>query len=300
MMNRNICALLSLLFLLVVRCTENPFFSDEKRMKKEKISGRVELKDGVDPAGVFIWLKTFDLSTYTDEKGKFSLSLPLPENQDGGTGYEGKFILYFFMANYRTDSLTLEFTHGELLEDQDHIIHTGKLKNTITLEPLISFKTTEFQDCLQEEDYFLLEFDRDSLFQVVDVEVTVHQRTLVLYSLRQDREWPDTGFFRTGMIFLPLDHDSDPVFIESFNAFQSQDAVLAYSTGIWSFELGLRLSDFEEADYEAFPYILIDHPEIPGALWSALGEEKMNFDANYLQYPFKRTPARVRIVDKTD
>ena len=282
-----------LLFVLVSisfsTCTKNPFSNDDdNKLGKEKISGTVLLNDEVSRDGIFVWLETFNLSTYTNEEGEFSITVPLPENQAGGTGFDGEFTLYFFMGNYKADSVDVEFTQGKFLEDQDNISNSGILKNDINLMPILTIRSVLDTDDL---DGIVLDFNREGIYKKLTFELQLYSETQVIYSLREDNKWPARGFFRTGIVFEPVDDDYDPVFIESPEAFIFHNALLLNSTNSWAFELQLLKNDFEETEYKAYPFLLVDHPYLPGKLWDALGREKLNFDKNYLRYPFKRTPA---------
>jgi len=292
-MKKYIPGLLLVIFFLS-SCTENPFTSKENnKLEKEKISGTVVLNDSVAPDEIFVWLETFNLSTYTDEDGKFSITVPLPENQVGGTGFDGKFTLYFFMGNYKADSVDVEFSQGKFLEDQDNISNSGKLKNEIVLMPILNIRSVLDADDL---DGIVLDFDREGIYKELIFELQLYSETQVIFSLREDNKWPARGFFRTGIVFEPVDDNYNPVFIESPDAFIYHNALLLNSSNSWTFELRLLKNDFEEIEYKAYPFLLVDHPYLPEKLWDALGREKLNFNKNYLHYPFKRTHASVTVI----
>lgn len=288
--------LLTITFSFMVSCTENPFANkDDNQIVKEKLSGEINLADGVTPDGIFVWLNEFNLSTYTDEKGEFSITLPLPENQAGGNGFDGIFTLYFFMGNYKADSVAIELSQGKILENQDNITNDGALKNTIDLYPML---TLQGVIGVEEEDFVQIQFDTDSVFKKLLFNLRLYDETEVIYSLREDRKWPAKGFFRTGMIFEPVENGHDPVFVKSTESELYHDALLLDSTYSWTYELMLYRDNFEEIEYTAFPYLIIDHPYLPENLWDALGREKTNFDEHFFDYPFKRSGTKVQVIKK--
>jgi len=281
---------------LTINCTENPFANnDNNKIEKEKLTGSVNLVDGATPDGIFVWLEEFNLTTFTDEKGTFSIPIPLPENQAGGTGFDGIFTIYFFMGNYNVDSIDIEFSQGEILEEQDNITSKGVFKNSIDLHPILNLRS--ILDEL-DDDFISINFDNDSISKNIFFDLQLYDETQVIFSMRQDLKWPEKGFFRTGMIFEPVNDDYSPIFVESPEALIYHDALLLNQSYTWTFELMLYKDDFEEIEYRAFPYLIIDHPGLPTKFWDALGRDKTNFDEHYFDYPFKRTAAKVQIIPR--
>lgn len=274
-------------------CTENPFSDDgSNKIAKEKISGYVELSDGVTPDNVFVWLEEFNLSTYTDSIGKFSFTLPLPENQGYGNGFDGKFMMYFYVNNYMDDSVEIEFSQGELLDDQKNIGNTGKFKEVVVLKPLFNFATTNFHECIEYDGVFLVEFENDNLLQYIDVKFEIYEKTIVAYSLREDQT---RGFFRTGMIFVPLNPEKDIIFFKSSAAYNSTNSLVKSTESTWTFMLNMKKDEFEEISYQVYPYLFVLHPNLPDKMIEELGTEKFEFNENYLKLPIKKKTVTIKI-----
>jgi hypothetical protein len=289
-----------ILILLVLNCTENPFaVKEDSQIEKQKISGHVLLKDSRSPENIFVWMEELNLSAYTDSAGKFSFILPLAENQAGGTGYDGLFNIFFFMGNYAIDSVKLELTDGKLMKGQDYFANDGKMRETVELRPYLHFETVEVKDVTIDHGVYIIDFDTlDSVTSFIDVAFEVFDETRRIYSLREDVELPGASFFRTGMIFEPVNPEHDFVFIESPKAFEYFDAVLRHSEPVWTFELELNRIDFTDAEYWVYPFLKVWQPEVPEAMFDALGREKMIFGPDYLDFPIRRTPLKVRFCQK--
>ncbi len=133
------------------------------------------------------------------------------------------------------------------------------------------------------------------MLQKVEVGLKVFDETQVVNSLRVDRKWPERGFFRTGMIFEPVDDNYNPVFVESPDAFNYHNALLKNTSNTWTFEMDLDRNDFEEIEYYVYPYVTIDQPGLPAELWNVLGLEKLEFGLDYLNFPIKMTSRKVRV-----
>lgn len=286
--------------LLVLNCTENPFaVKEDSQIEKQIISGHVLLKDGRSPEKIFVWMEELNLSAYTDSAGKFSFILPLAENQAGGTGYEGLFNIFFFMGNYAIDSVKLELTNGKLMKGQDYFTNDGKMRETVILRPYLHYETVEVGDAMIDSGVYIIPFDTlERITSFIDVAFEVFDETRRIYSLREDIELPGGGFFRTGMIFEPVDLEHDFVFIKSPKAIEYFDAVLQNSNPVWTFQLELDRIDFADAEYWVYPYLKVWQPEVPEAMFDALGREKMIFGPNYLDFPIRRTPLKVRFERK--
>jgi len=284
-----------LLVIWLVNCTENPLSNDDdNKIEKEKISGKVILDDGTSSDGIFVWLQGFNLNTLTDENGKFEIKLPLPENQNGGSGNTGKFTLYFFMGNYQSSTIDIEFANGKILEEQDNITNSGKLRDNDTLFALFNCKGLLSEE--EDTDELLLKFDRDTVKAKFLFQFDVFDNSAQVFSLRQDRVPSNHGFFRTGIIFEPVDKDHDMVLVKTSKAQLDYDALSSNSTIYWSLDSLLYKNDFEEIEYLVSPYITVDHPELPVEFWDALGREKLEFTSAYLEYPIKIKKDKIKVV----
>ncbi len=128
------------LFLLIWSCTNNPIKSDNN-ISKNTITGNVELSDGLSPENVYAWFKVFDINTRVDEEGHFELTLPPAGSQAAG-GLSGIYTLFFYMANYKLDSVRIAITNGNLQASSTGVKSSGELVEKVRLAEILSIKAT--------------------------------------------------------------------------------------------------------------------------------------------------------------
>jgi len=121
--------------LLFSSCTSNSFFANSIR-PTNNVQGTIELSDGLSPEGVLVWFKVFNLNTQCDENGKFSLGIPNSANQSGG-GLDGIYTVYFYMANYRIDSIRVVLASGQIKLGNLDNDQNGEIDRTILLANIL-------------------------------------------------------------------------------------------------------------------------------------------------------------------
>lgn len=279
--------IINILFLLN-HCTKNPFSNDDNnKIKKEKIKGKVILSDGVTPDNIFVWLEEFNLSTYTDSNGEFSLTLPLPETQANGNSYNGKFGVFYYSGNYKMDSITIELAEGKLVPDQFNIDNNGKIRHSKILYPYLNYEAQVLDPII---------IGSDSITLIIDVNINIYDDINNIFSFRKYGHEKDRPYTRTGMIFEPVDKENyEPILIKSEEGYLFDDHLKKDTSMKWKFEITLIADDFYETDYLIYPYLVIDQPEVPEKLLDVLGKEKMEFGIDYLDYPIKKEPKIVKI-----
>lgn len=299
-MKKIITLLIIMALFLGLSCTENPFaVKKDSQIEKEVISGQVVLSDDRSPDSIFVWIEVFNMSTHTDSTGEFSMTLPLAENQAGGSGFDGLFNIFFFMGNYAIDSVKLEMTEGKLTKDQEYFTNKGELRDIVSLDPYLHFETSEVQHATIDHGVYIIDFDTsEKITAFIDVKFNVFDETRRIYSLREEVDMPGVSFFRTGMIFEPVDKENEFVFIKSREAEEYFDTMLKSVDTVWTFELELERTTFPDAEYWVYPYIKLWQPEVPEKMFDALGREKMVFGPDYLDFPIRRTPLKVRFERK--
>ena len=57
---------------------------------------------------IYVWLEGTELITQTDENGDFKMPLPTSSEQGTGSIVTGTYKLYFYLANYRLEYVTIE------------------------------------------------------------------------------------------------------------------------------------------------------------------------------------------------
>jgi len=158
------------------------------------------------------------------------------------------------------------------------------------------FKCSGLLDPDELGDEIVMNFDKDTIKAKFLFQLDNYEETTRIFSLRQDKVPANFGFFRTGIIFDPVDGNHETVFMKTSKAQLDYDALLENSTNYWSFDSLLYKKDFEETEYYVFPYLIIEHPEMPEEFWDALGREKQEFNLNYLDYPIKIRKDKIKVV----
>ena len=106
-------------------CTSNPLWNDGYKTE-ENLSGRVVLESLSSETKTFVWLEKFDIHTYTNDQGDFSIVL-----NDFSENISGSLNLYFFVHNYLLDSVAVNFTNGRLSSNQSNLDNNGTLFETV-------------------------------------------------------------------------------------------------------------------------------------------------------------------------
>lgn len=262
---------------LTLSCTSNPFSNDQE-IKEAKLSGQVRLSDELSPDSVYIWLEGFNLGTYTDSSGKFSILLPSPEAQGYGKGYNGEMFLYFYAANYRLDSSTVSFANGKLAKVQQDVNENGSLKELKTLLSLLQINTSIFPSVIHLDEHAPVE---------VVVKLKVFQ-----YSLQVNYKGLMTkfGIIKTGMIFKSvIDPEINSVFIDLRGSKKLMYNFSSYQQEEWRYNFILNTNELLPGEYSVFPYIVVPQENVPTQLLKSIGNNIEEFGMGYLKLPMKRT-----------
>ena len=103
---------------------------------------------------IYVWLEGTELITQTDENGDFKMPLPTPSEQGTGSIVTGTYKLYFYLANYRLEYVTIELLNGEVVEDLSTISKEGELKRIVSLKNILTLDTK-----ISPQSYILSEDD---------------------------------------------------------------------------------------------------------------------------------------------
>lgn len=278
--NKNIipfAACLICVVTLTLSCTSNPFSSDQE-IKNIKLSGQVRLSDGLSPDSVYIWLEGFNLGTYTDSSGKFSILLPSPEAQGYGKGYNGEMFLYFYAANYRLDSSTVSFANGKLAKVQQDVNENGSLKELKTLLSLLQINTSIFPSVVHLDEH-------------APVKVVVKLKAFQ-YPLQVNYKGLMTkfGIIKTGMVFKSvIDPEINSVFTDLRGSKKLMYNFSSYQQEEWRYNFILNTNELLPGGYSVFPYIIIPQENVPLQLMESIGNNIEEFGMGYLKLPMKRT-----------
>jgi len=271
---------ISLIFIsyLLSSCTSNPFFSDEK-IQTVKLKGQIELDDKTKPDGVYVWLESYDIGTFTDSDGKYSITLPSPEASGLGNDFSGDVSIYFYLANYGLDSSSAVIANGKLLEDQDNIDNDGNFIEKITLSKFVDIETF-----VEPE---VVDFNKTNTFRVTIKLMALHE-TRDVKSLREIIT-PGGGFLRTGLIIESVeDSGENKIFIDLPESFLWGDMLFADQEQLLTIYVSNNQNIFSEGKYRVIPYLLPVQKGVPDGLIISLSPHVEEFCEDYLKLPIKR------------
>ncbi len=118
-------------------CTNSPFENDIAAEARTLV-GEVQLNDLQDSkSGVYVWLEGLNLSTRTDEAGRFELELPKTLDTQKVSGV---YRVYFYIANYGVQSVETVVQNGRFLYGQADVFVNGELKKPIRLFKILNVK----------------------------------------------------------------------------------------------------------------------------------------------------------------
>jgi len=269
-------------------CTSNPFFK-ENYYELEKISGQVILNDGVRPDSILVWCDGLELLTYTDRDGKFSLTIPPPEMQEGQSGLNGSFGLYFYLANYAIDSRPIRLTEGHLEKAQQFIDNDGWLRAPVTLIKLLDI-STEVSPTQVSSDW------QDTI--EVDVRLLSYADGVTVRSLIWNKPFGSTTItYHSGIILRPLDNPKiAPVFIYNPDILYYDYHLPKGQLTVWPIKFLFDASILAPGDYEVSHFCWVIQDGVPQEIIDSFGEMWDWLDTDYLKIPLKRNCAILTIL----
>ena len=269
------------------QCTVNPF-SFEDKISNNTISGRVELSDRASPDNVYVWFKVFDISTRTDVNGDFSLSLPASSARPG-SGVDGLYNLYFYVANYRIDSVQIPIFNGNVQYSNAIFNDRGGLHEKIRLSKILDIHATIDPVSIQRG----YPYNIDITFKVQ----APKGKVLVKSSFSNPLFKGDPQYM---VGFLKKVNDDDPI-IQTIYRKDRGYRTVAFEIGIQSVEL-LPLGIIEEpgqlppGTYEVIPFLSVHQENLPDGLMRSLGENVERFHPDFLKIPMKIKNNRFRVL----
>ncbi len=286
--------LVTLFWLVIVslfNCTSNPIDNDEVSTRNQQIKGTIALSDNASPNEVYVWLSGVEVGTFTDVDGKFDLILPTSNAQSGG-GISGHFYLYFYMANYRLDSVSVAIRKGVVQTGQGDINDNGELEETIRLQKLlnvyISASPTSYP-------YFT---DNISIIQeYCDIYTGFEEPLVVLVDLTSFShslfiKFPNTSTGPASILFLE-NIDPDQQFTKRIavsetiinSSLISQELNREFRSWIGSFKLEPDM--LPPGQYRIIPYFFVQQNIVPQALMDGLYLSSNNPGLDFINIPMK-------------
>lgn len=280
-------------------CTQSPTGTVDAPAKRNRIEGHMSLSDHLSPAGAFIWLEGFDISTRADSAGRYAIELPERGFQGvNPSGVEGAFKLHFFVANYFIKTLNLIILDGEFVYGKPDLLPTGEPAIHPVLSPFLQIRT-EVAPAEIRSDY-------NGGITITATFLPVNLQDSVRVRFPELAELPAARVFlreRASNRLLNLSTDDfeigelgeNPIprgELTSVQEVRSRPLVL---TMRFSWRAGLAGA----GDYEIVPFVVMLHQVVPAGLYQALGFDLDRPLDNYLQVPLGLNAARlvVRPVD---
>ena len=266
-------------------CTSNPLWNDGYKTE-ENLSGRIVLESLSSETKTFVWLEEFDIYTYTNDQGDFSIVL-----NDFSENISGSLNIYFFVHNYLLDSVAVNFTNGRLSSNQSHLDNNGTLFETVYLKKVLSCVTDH------QSDLNIIESNNPS----IDYTINVHKSA---YVSKYNFIMADSISSSSGLIFYNL--ISGLKVLHRFSKVNGdgiliQDQLYPLEIEIgdeltWTYLIDPNQLSLSTGEYEVYPYFKIEHSYLPTGLVNALGGANMfEFHEDYLNLPCDIEVARLTV-----
>ena len=272
------------LALLFIKCTHNPFGSDEKIFHKDsELSGKVDVKNQNSPKKAFVWLEGFDIGTWTDDNGLFKIRIPPRRIQPGG-GLSGSFKLYFYVSNYKLDSSFILIKTGELQLAHGNIDDEGELRRAVFLQKTLNIETNISPNSVPED--YSGEISVELLLQATDDSVTV--------------KFPDKAQGPLSILFFIVDNQAQNyVKIFENNVFAidaplSADSITTVPQ-VWSSGFEFTPYFLPRGEYKIIPYFIIKQQQVPKKLLENFGTDIEKPVVDFINAPTSRDGGNFKV-----
>lgn len=277
---------LSIVFLVIAitmfaqsGCTSNPVVDDKISSGQRQITGNVQLDSENRPERVFVWLDGFDIGTYTNNEGNFSLTLSAGQNE----GVTGIFKLFFFVANYELDYENIAVRNGSFLFGQEGLDSQGRLRESKRLELFLIINT-------------MVEPASIKFGSVDNIDISLVLQTNPAVSDTATVVFPKTTAGILGPVFFQ-NIDTDELFVFETLAVETQEMVIVGANPIErSASLKFFTLNLPTAKYAVFPFLHMAHQEIPAQLLNRIGPNFRELGLSYLRIPFSRKDGYLEVL----
>lgn len=263
----------------LVGCTENPFTENKISLNNRQISGSVELANAGSPEDVFVWLDGFDFQTKTDKDGRFKLILPPKAAQANSNGITGAFNLYFYVSNFKIESLKIQLERGEVIYPADVFNREGEFHRPILLSQLLNVNTIMFPDTIVVGQEGLMRVSM--LFETTQSD-TVRALfpskvgTRLFPIIFQNIETNEVQIFESTIVGIPPLTNSDTLKVTSNRPVETSRIIRA------------NASDFDPGMYRVIPFITVLQDGVPQPMLRRIGPAISQLGPGYLELPFFR------------
>jgi len=271
---------------ILLGCSENPF-SDPPEVGTSQIKGRVQLRHDSDNSGVYVWIEQIAISAYTNSDGEFLITIPSPESQGGGGGIDGDLLMYFYLANYEMDSVTVLFLRGVPLVSKGDLDEKGNVARIIELSKLLNVELS-----FSKNPYSISSSDS------LGVTITLTSPSLdSVFSIMTRKPTKDVTPLPA---FFIKKVDSEESILKTIDIGDYVNYVnIITNTVIVTFEvkMGFLEGDLPTGTYEVIPYVTLRDVIPPAELLNSLGEKVLEYHPDYLKLPFKRLAENIILTE---
>jgi len=257
---------------ILLVCRKSPF-SNEIENGRMEIRGRLRLDDTRNYEGIYVWLETFNISTFTDSTGLFRITLPSITAKSSLAGMNGVFKLYFYVANYKMSSATVVILNGEFQYSMGDFDPNGDLIGKRTLRKLLEIETDVQPNIIAaaKESVLSVTVTLRALLDSVDV---IFPRI--------------TGGIPGAVILKEL--KTGDIVVELPNISSSIKGIERIGREAQVFRMVFELTSgtLNQGQYETVPFFLIEQENIPGALLESLSPNSVKLGPDYMNIPFRR------------
>lgn len=284
--NKNLVFICSFILSSLISCTENPF-SDAPKIMSTQIRGQVLLDNDSDNSGVYVWVEQMEVSAFTNTDGEFLINIPPPISQGGGGGFQGDLFMYFYLANYKLDSIRVEFVNGVPLDSKGDLNEEGNVAGSIQLSNLLNVKlslnTTTISMSDTDSVRIKITLTTPQIFAVTFVITKTSNRDVV----------PLPAFF-----IRKVDSEESILKINDIDPyFEFVDFVTLREPAIYDTKVGFSEGELPTGTYEIIPYFKVSGVNPPSGLLKDFGEHVFEYHSDYLNLPFKRSPVYITLTD---
>ncbi len=263
-----------------ISCTSNPF-SDKDKIEggNRVVTGTVELSDLASPENIYVWLEYFDIGTFTDENGNFSLTLPSPQAQPGG-GVTGIYDLYYYVVNYKIVHVEVAINNGEFIFGEASIDKNGKITSKIILDKLLNVSTSVSPNFITADflDSISITVTLTAVDSPIEVSTFISKDDII------------TGFF--------VRHEENKYdFTDLYYLTNAhiRSKVIGTSTVVSTSSYKYHRCELPKGIYEIISFIWVNQTGVPEELINNFASYPVKMSEEYLDFPFKRQNAQIEV-----
>jgi len=257
------------LSLFCLGCTGNPIDSGGISSGQSQMIGKVQLENGHNREGVYVWMRDFDLNAFTTEDGSFSLTWP-----SGFSNVTGIFRVYFFVANYQLDSVNVAVREGEFLYGQEGLNTNGELRQTVRLKQFLEVSADVSPEIVTRLNY-------------IDVTMTFSLGLRTLNGV-STVVLPNTtpGFLSS--VFFKNTETGELFIFKGLPVTTEEEIPVGQTRIVRKMNVVFSRINLPAGKYLFIPYILVKRKDLPEDLVNSIALNTLAFGPNYLKLPFKR------------